>query len=163
MNEQNEEIEIDLLRLFRFILSKFKTLLILGIVFAVLGFSYKYCRFEFSSTPLAEVNNLFTIEKIEKEPDGKVVKKKEKVSYNLYKEDYEARYSEYESKKRNVDLHKKFLEQDFENFNRELATTQGTSEIQNSTIFPLKVTGKVSSTILSVKKMPRLQCQTLHL
>ena len=152
MNEQNEEIEIDLLRLFRFILSKFKTLLILGIVFAVLGFSYKYCRFDFSSTPLAEVNNLFTIEKIEKEPDGKVVKKKEKVSYNLYKEDYEARYSEYESKKRNVDLHKKFLEQDFENFNRELATTQGTSEIQNSTIFPLKVTGKVSSTILSEKK-----------
>lgn len=133
-------------------MSKFKTLLILGIVFAVLEFSYKYSRFEFSSTPLAEVNNLFTIEKIEKEPDGKVVKKKEKVSYNLYKEDYEARYSEYESKKRNVDLHKKFLEQDFENFNRELATTQGTSEIQNSTIFPLKVTGKVSSTILSEKK-----------
>lgn len=135
MNEQNEEIEIDLLRLFRFILSKFKTLLILGIVFAVLGFSYKYCRFEFSSTPLAEVNNLFTIEKIEKEPDGKVVKKKEKVSYNLYKEDYEARYSEYESKKRNVDLHKKFLEQDFENFNRELATTQ--EYIRNSKLYNL--------------------------
>lgn len=135
MNEQNEEIEIDLLRLFRFILSKFKTLLILGIVFAVLGFSYKYCRFEFSSTPLAEVNNLFTIEKIEKEPDGKVVKKKEKVSYNLYKEDYEARYSEYESKKRNVDLHKKFLEQDFENFNRELATTQ--EYIRNSRLYNL--------------------------
>lgn len=135
MNEQNEEIEIDLLRLFRFILSKFKTLLILGFVFAVLGFSYKYCRFEFSSTPLAEVNNLFTIEKIEKEPDGKVVKKKEKVSYNLYKEDYEARYSEYESKKRNVDLHKKFLEQDFENFNRELATTQ--EYIRNSKLYNL--------------------------
>lgn len=135
MNEQNEEIEIDLLRLFRFILSKFKTLLILGIVFAVLGFSYKYCRFEFSSTPLAEVNNLFTIEKIEKEPDGKVVKKKEKVSYNLYKEDYEARYSEYESKKRNVDLQKKFLEQDFENFNRELATTQ--EYIRNSKLYNL--------------------------
>lgn len=135
MNEQNEEIEIDLLRLFRFILSKFKTLLILGIVFAVLGFSYKYCRFEFSSTPLAEVNNLFTIEKIEKEPDGKVVKKKEKVSYNLYKEDYEARYSEYESKKRNVDLHKKFLEQDFENFNGELETTQ--EYIRNSKLYNL--------------------------
>ena len=135
MNEQNEEIEIDLLRLFRFILSKFKTLLILGIVFAVLGFSYKYCRFEFSSTPLAEVNNLFTIEKIEKEPDGKVVKKKEKVSYNLYKEDYEARYSEYESKKRNVDLHKKFLEQDFETFNRELETTQ--EYIRNSKLYNL--------------------------
>lgn len=135
MNEQNEEIEIDLLRLFRFILSKFKTLLILGIVFAVLGFSYKYCRFEFSSTPLAEVNNLFTIEKIEKEPDGKVVKKKEKVSYNLYKEDYEARYSEYESKKRNVDLHKKFLEQDFENFNRELESTQ--EYIRNSKLYNL--------------------------
>ena len=135
MNEQNEEIEIDLLRLFRFILSKFKTLLILGIVFAVLGFSYKYCRFEFSSTPLAEVNKLFTIEKIEKEPDGKVVKKKEKVSYNLYKEDYEARYSEYESKKRNVDLHKKFLEQDFETFNRELETTQ--EYIRNSKLYNL--------------------------
>ena len=135
MNEQNEEIEIDLLRLFRFILSKFKTLLILGIVFAVLGFSYRYCRFEFSSTPLAEVNKLFTIEKIEKEPDGKVVKKKEKVSYNLYKEDYEARYSEYESKKRNVDLHKKFLEQDFETFNRELETTQ--EYIRNSKLYNL--------------------------
>ena len=135
MNEQNDEIEIDLLRLFRYILSKFKTLLILGIVFAVLGFSYKYCRFEFSSTPLAEVNNLFTIEKIEKEPDGKVVKKKEKVSYNLYKEDYEARYSEYESKKRNVDLHKKFLEQDFETFNRELETTQ--EYIRNSKLYNL--------------------------
>ncbi|MCI6346374.1 MAG: hypothetical protein SPL83_04420 [Succinivibrio sp.] len=45
MNEQNDEIEIDLLRLFRYILSKFKTLILLGVVFAVLGFSYKYCRF----------------------------------------------------------------------------------------------------------------------
>lgn len=78
MNEQNDEIEIDLLRLFRYILSKFKTLILLGVVFAVLGFSYKYCRFQFSSTPLAEVNNLFTIEKIEKDPDGKVVKKKKR-------------------------------------------------------------------------------------
>ena len=135
MNEQNDEIEIDLLRLFRFILSKFKTLIILGIVFAVLGFAYKYCRFEFSSTPLAEVNNLFTIEKIEKEPDGKVVKKKEKVTYNLYKEDYEARYSEYESKKRNVEVHKKLLEQDFDTFKRELATQE--EYIKNSKLYNL--------------------------
>ena len=135
MNEQNDEIEIDLLRLFRYILSKFKTLILLGVVFAVLGFAYKYCRFEFSSTPLAEVNNLFTIEKIEKEPDGKVVKKKEKVNYNLYKEDYEARYSEYESKKRNIEVHKKLLKQDFDTFKRELATQE--EYIKNSKLYNL--------------------------
>ena len=37
MNEQNDDIEINLLRLFRYILSKFKTLILLGVVFAVLG------------------------------------------------------------------------------------------------------------------------------
>lgn len=66
MNEQNDEIEIDLLRLFRYILSKFKTLILLGVVFAVLGFAYKYCRFEFSSTPLAEVNNLLPLKRLKK-------------------------------------------------------------------------------------------------
>lgn len=66
MNEQNDEIEIDLLRLFRYILSKFKTLILLGVVFAVLGFSYKYCRFQFSSTPLAEVINLFPLKRLKK-------------------------------------------------------------------------------------------------
>lgn len=98
MNEQNTEVEIDLVRLFRFILSKYKILLITGIVFAALACAYKFCRFEFSSTPLEDVDKLFTIERVVKDPDGKIVKKKEKVSYRLYAEDFEAQQSEYQTK-----------------------------------------------------------------
>ena len=98
MNEQNTEVEIDLVRLFRFILSKYKILLITGILFATLACAYKFCRFEFSSTPLEDVDKLFTIERVVKEPDGKIVKKKEKVSYRLYAEDFEAQQSEYQTK-----------------------------------------------------------------
>lgn len=98
MNEQNTEVEIDLVRLFRFILSKYKILLLTGIVFAALACAYKFCRFEFSSTPLEDVDKLFTIERVVKEPDGKIVKKKEKVSYRLYAEDFDAQQSEYQTK-----------------------------------------------------------------
>lgn len=98
MNEQNTEVEIDLVRLFRFILSKYKILLITGIVFAALACAYKFCRFEFSSTPLEDVDKLFTIERVVKEPDGKIVKKKEKVNYRLYAEAFEAQQSEYQTK-----------------------------------------------------------------
>lgn len=109
MNEQNTEVEIDLVRLFRFILSKYKILLISGIVFATLACAYKFCRFEFSSTPLEDVDKLFTIERVVKEPDGKIVKKKEKVSYLLYAEDFEAQQSEYQTKISNARNVKKVL------------------------------------------------------
>lgn len=109
MNEQNTEVEIDLVRLFRFILSKYKILLITGIVFAALACAYKFCRFEFSSTPLEDVDKLFTIERVVKEPDGKIVKKKEKVSYRLYAEDFDAQQSEYQTKISNARNVKKVL------------------------------------------------------
>lgn len=109
MNEQNTEVEIDLVRLFRFILSKYKILLISGIVFAALACAYKFCRFEFSSTPLEDVDKLFTIERVVKEPDGKIVKKKEKVSYRLYAEDFDAQQSEYQTKISNARKVKKVL------------------------------------------------------
>lgn len=109
MNEQNTEVEIDLVRLFRFILSKYKILLITGIVFATLACAYKFCRFEFSSTPLEDVDKLFTIERVVKEPDGKIVKKKEKVSYRLYAEDFDAQQSEYQTKISNARNVKKVL------------------------------------------------------
>lgn len=109
MNEQNTEVEIDLVRLFRFILSKYKSLLITGIVFAALACAYKFCRFEFSSTPLEDVDKLFTIERVVKEPDGKIVKKKEKVSYRLYAEDFDAQQSEYQTKISNARNVKKVL------------------------------------------------------
>lgn len=109
MNEQNTEVEIDLVRLFRFILSKYKILLISGIVFAALACAYKFCRFEFSSTPLEDVDKLFTIERVVKETDGKIVKKKEKVSYRLYAEDFEAQQSEYQTKISNARNVKKVL------------------------------------------------------
>lgn len=109
MNEQNTEVEIDLVRLFRFILSKYKIFLISGIVFAALACAYKFCRFEFSSTSLEDVDKLFTIERVVKEPDGKIVKKKEKVSYRLYAEDFDAQQSEYQTKISNARNVKKVL------------------------------------------------------
>lgn len=112
MNEQNTEVEIDLVRLFRFILSKYKILLITGIVFAALACAYKFCRFEFSSTPLEDVDKLFTIERVVKEPDGKIVKKKEKVSYRLYAEDFDAQQSEYQTKISDAKNVKKVLASD---------------------------------------------------
>lgn len=90
-------------------MSKYKILLISGIVFAALACAYKFCRFEFSSTPLEDVDKLFTIERVVKEPDGKIVKKKEKVSYRLYAEDFEAQQSEYQTKISNARNVKKVL------------------------------------------------------
>lgn len=78
MNEQNTEVEIDLVRLFRFILSKYKILLISGIVFAALACAYKFCRFEFSSTPLEDVDKLFTIERVVKELMVRLLRKKKR-------------------------------------------------------------------------------------
>ena len=62
MNDNIEDIEIDLVRLFNYLLSKYKIHLILAVIFSLLFFSYKFYKFEFSAVPLEEINKLFTIE-----------------------------------------------------------------------------------------------------
>ena len=62
MDNRNEEIEIDLVMMAKYLISKWKIVLVLGIIFAALGFTYKFLNYQLSSVPLAEVDKLFKIE-----------------------------------------------------------------------------------------------------
>lgn len=135
MDAQNTEIEIDLVRLFKFILSKWKVLLVSGVILSVLAFSYKFYGFNYSKVPLAQINKLFDIEKLEKQPDGRVVKQKVKVSYELYKEDYESRLSAYENKKATNENQKKSILTKIKGLERRLSTE--TEYTENSLLYTL--------------------------
>ena len=99
----NEEIEIDLVRLGRYVLSKWKVILFWGVVFSCLGFCYKFFAFKFSDVPLEELDKQFKIVRDEKQPDGRVQRKEYKVSYRIYKDDYDSRMREYRA---NLDSYK---------------------------------------------------------
>ena len=135
MDAQNTEIEIDLVRLFKFILSKWKVLLLSGVILSVLAFSYKFYGFNYSKVPLAQINKLFDIERLEKQPDGRVVKQKVKVSYELYKEDYESRLSAYENKKATNENQKKSILIEIKGLERRLSTE--TEYTENSLLYTL--------------------------
>ena len=135
MDAQNTEIEIDLVRLFKFILSKWKVLLVSGVILSVLAFSYKFYGFNYSKVPLAQINKLFDIERLEKQPDGRVVKQKVKVSYELYKEDYESRLSAYENKKATNENQKKSILTEIKGLERRLSTE--TEYTENSLLYTL--------------------------
>lgn len=135
MDAQNTEIEIDLVRLFKYILSKWKVLLVSGVILSVLAFSYKFYWFNYSKVPLAQINKLFDIERLEKQPDGRVVKQKVKVSYELYKEDYESRLSAYENKKAANENQKKSILTEIKGLERRLSTE--TEYTENSLLYTL--------------------------
>lgn len=135
MDAQNTEIEIDLVRLFKFILSKWKVLLVSGVILSVLAFSYKFYGFNYSKVPLAQINKLFDIERLEKQQDGRVVKQKVKVSYELYKEDYESRLSGYENKKAANENQKKSILAEIKGLERSLSTE--TEYTENSLLYTL--------------------------
>lgn len=135
MDAQNTEIEIDLVRLFKFILSKWKVLLVSGVILSVIAFSYKFYVFNYSKVPLAQINKLFDIERFEKQPDGRVVKQKVKVSYELYKEDYESRLSAYENKKATNENQKKSILTEIKGLERRLSTE--TEYTENSLLYTL--------------------------
>lgn len=136
MDAQNTEIEIDLVRLFKFILSKWKVLLVSGVILSVLAFSYKFYGVNYSKVPLAQINKLFDIERLEKQPDGRVVKQKVKVSYELYKEDYESRLSAYENKKAANENQKKSILTEIKGLERRLSTE--TEYTENSLLYTLE-------------------------
>lgn len=135
MDAQNAEIEIDLVRLFKFILSKWKVLLLSGLILSVLAFSYKFYGFNYSKLPLDQINKLFEIERLEKQSDGRMVKQKIKVSYELYKEDYDSRLSEYESKKADLENKKKTISTVLKGLQRNLSTE--TEYTENSLLYTL--------------------------
>ena len=119
MNENAEDIEIDLVRLFKYLLSKYKAHLLLGILFSVLLFSYKFYKFEYSDVPLEEINNLFTIQKEVKLPNGQKKTEKTKVNYRLYKQNFLAQESEYDTALKNIHYQKQKLSSEIANLRNE--------------------------------------------
>ena len=105
--ENNEDLEIDLLRLGRFVLSKWIIIIFSGVLFALLAFSYKYFAFKYSSVPLAELDKQFEIEIVEEQLDGRKQKVKKKVNYNIYKADYDAKMADYNAKYSAYEINKK--------------------------------------------------------
>lgn len=119
MNENAEDIEIDLVRLFKYLLSKYKAHLLLGILFSVLLFSYKFYKFEYSDIPLEEINNLFTIQKEVKLPNGQKKTEKTKVNYRLYKQNFLAQESEYDTALKNIHYQKQKLSSEISDLENE--------------------------------------------
>lgn len=109
MDNRNEEIEIDLVMIAKYLISKWKIVLVLGIIFAALGFTYKFLNYQLSSVPLAEVDKLFKIEREVKQPNGQIQKVESKVSYTLYVEDYESKMAKYNADLDNYKLSKELL------------------------------------------------------
>ena len=110
-------------------------MLLSGVILSVLAFSYKFYGFNYSKVPLAQINKLFDIERLEKQPDGRVVKQKVKVSYELYKEDYESRLSAYENKKAANENQKKSILTEIKGLERRLSTE--TEYTENSLLYTL--------------------------
>lgn len=110
-------------------------MLVSGVILSVLAFSYKFYGFNYSKVPLAQINKLFDIERLEKQPDGRVVKQKVKVSYELYKEDYESRLSAYENKKATNENQKKSILTEIKGLERRLSTE--TEYTENSLLYTL--------------------------
>uniref|UniRef100_UPI003FEDE2F2 hypothetical protein n=1 Tax=Succinivibrio sp. TaxID=2053619 RepID=UPI003FEDE2F2 len=106
-----------------------------GVILSVLAFSYKFYGFNYSKVPLAQINKLFDIERLEKQPDGRVVKQKVKVSYELYKEDYESRLSAYENKNAANENQKKSILTEIKGLERSLSTE--TEYTENSLLYTL--------------------------
>lgn len=119
MNDNIEDIEIDLVRLFKYLLSKYKIHLILAVIFSLLFFSYKFYKFEFSEVPLEEINKLFTIEKVTNLPNGQKKTEKEKVNYKLYKQNFYAKQSEYETALKGIEVQRQKLESEISNLRLE--------------------------------------------
>lgn len=114
MDNRNEEIEIDLVRMAKYLISKWKIVLVLGIIFAALGFTFKFLNYQLSSVPLAEVDKLFKIEREVKQPNGQIQKVESKVSYRLYVEDYESKMAKYNADLDNFKTSKELLSKKIE-------------------------------------------------
>lgn len=136
MNDNVEDIEIDLVRLFRYLLSKFKIHLILAMIFSSLFFSYKFYKFEFSDVPLDEINKLFTIERVTNLPNGQKKIEKEKVNYKLYKQNFFAKQSEYKTARKNIEFQKQKLESDIAELENKALIQK--EYMQNSILYNMK-------------------------
>ena len=93
MNQYKEDVEIDLVRLFKYLLSKFKLLVLIGVFFALAGLGYKYYSIELSGKSFEDEPNLLSYEKTVRLPNGTTKNEKQKVSFNQYMAEMERRKS----------------------------------------------------------------------
>lgn len=91
MNQYKEDVEINLVRLFKYLLSKSRMLLLIGLVFGLASLSYKYYDVELSGRSFADEPNLVSYEKNVKQPNGTVKAEKQKASYNQFLSEMERR------------------------------------------------------------------------
>ena len=113
MNQYKEDVEIDLVRLFKYLLSKSKKLLLIGIVFGLAGLAYKYYDVELSGRSFADEPNLVSYEKNVKQPNGTITVEKKKASYNQF-------LSEMESRQKNNEVQKTLASYEKANISSEL-------------------------------------------
>lgn len=113
MNQYKEDVEIDLVRLFKYLLSKSRMLLLIGLVFGLASLSYKYYDVELSGRSFADEPNLVSYEKNVKQPNGTVKAEKQKASYNQF-------LSEMERRERNNEVQKSLASYEKATINSEL-------------------------------------------
>ena len=113
MNQYKEDVEIDLVRLFKYLLSKSRMLLLIGIVFGLASLSYKYYDVELSGRSFADEPNLVSYEKNVKQPNGTVKAEKQKASYNQF-------LSEMEKREKNNEVQKSLASYEKATINSEL-------------------------------------------
>ena len=113
MNQYKEDVEIDLVRLFKYLLSKSRMLLLIGFVFGLASLSYKYYDVELSGRSFADEPNLVAYEKNVKQPNGTVKAEKQKASYNQF-------LSEMERREKNNEVQKSLASYEKATINSEL-------------------------------------------
>lgn len=113
MNQYKEDVEIDLVRLFKYLLSKSRMLLLIGLVFGLASLSYKYYDVELSGRSFADEPNLVSYEKNVKQPNGTVKAEKQKASYNHF-------LSEMERREKNNEVQKSLASYEKATINSEL-------------------------------------------
>jgi len=113
MNQYKEDVEIDLVRLFKYLLSKSRMLLLIGFVFGLASLSYKYYDVELSGRSFADEPNLVSYEKNVKQPNGTVKAEKQKASYNQF-------LSEMERREKNNEVQKSLASYEKATINSEL-------------------------------------------
>lgn len=133
MNQYKEDVEIDLVRLFKYQLSKSKVLVLIGVLFACAGLAYKYYDVELSGRNFADEPNLVSYDKNVKLPNGTFKAEKQKVSFNQYQSEMERRQKNNEVQKSLASYEKAAINSEIRVLENELKEQQ--NYMENSVLF----------------------------
>lgn len=133
MNQYKEDVEIDLVRLFKYLLSKSKVLVLIGVLFACIALAYKYYDVELSGRNFADEPNLVSYDKNVKLPNGTFKAEKQKVSFNQYQSEMERRQKNNEVQKSLASYEKAAINSEIRVLENELKEQQ--NYMENSVLF----------------------------